>query len=68
MATPRPLLPDVQIDAHQHYWDPRRNDYFWMTPGGRFDRVYAPADLKPSLSRNGIDGTGKANTVLPLVK
>ncbi len=45
------------IDAHQHYWDPRRNDYFWMTPGGQFDRVYAPADLKPSLSRNGIDGT-----------
>ena len=45
------------IDAHQHYWDPHRNDYFWMTPGGQLDRVFAPKDLRPCLERNGVDGT-----------
>lgn len=45
------------IDAHQHYWDPARGDYFWMVPGGKLDRVFAPNDLRPSLARNGIGGT-----------
>jgi L-fuconolactonase len=45
------------IDAHQHYWDPHRHDYFWMTPGGQLDRVYAPKDLKPTLRQNGVAGT-----------
>ena len=45
------------IDAHQHYWDPARGDYFWMVPGGKLDRVFSPADLRPSLRRNGIGGT-----------
>ena len=45
------------IDAHQHYWDPARGDYFWMVPGGKLDRVFAPADLRPSLARNGVGGT-----------
>ena len=45
------------IDAHQHYWDPHRHDYFWMTPGGQLDRVFAPKDLKPSLRHNGVAGT-----------
>ena len=47
----------ISIDAHQHYWDPARGDYFWMVPGGKLDRVFAPADLRPSLRRNGIGGT-----------
>lgn len=46
-----------RIDAHQHYWDPVRGDYYWMTPGGKFDRTYGPGDLKPSLVRNGVAGT-----------
>ncbi len=45
------------IDAHQHYWDPARGDYFWMVPGGKLDRVYAPSDLRPSLERNHVGGT-----------
>lgn len=45
------------IDAHQHYWDPLRGDYFWMTPGGKLDRVFGPEDLKPLLLRNGVAGT-----------
>ncbi len=47
----------LSIDAHQHYWDPARGDYFWMVPGGKLDRVFAPSDLRPSLRRNGIGGT-----------
>ena len=47
----------LSIDAHQHYWDPGRADYFWMTPGGKFDRVFGPSDLRPSLARNGVGGT-----------
>ncbi len=49
--------PSSRIDAHQHYWDPARGDYFWMTPGGALDRVFGPSDLRPSLVRNGVGGT-----------
>ena len=45
------------IDAHQHYWDPARGDYFWMTSGSSLDRVFAPEDLLPSLKRSGIVGS-----------
>ncbi len=47
----------LSIDAHQHYWDPARGDYFWMVPGGKLDRVFGPSDLRPSLARNRIGGT-----------
>ncbi|WP_245504132.1 amidohydrolase family protein [Lichenihabitans psoromatis] len=47
----------LRIDAHQHYWDPARGDYFWMVPGGKLDRVFAPSDLRPCLARNKIGGT-----------
>jgi L-fuconolactonase len=37
-----------RIDAHQHYWDPSRGDYGWLTPQlpGLY-RVHEPRDLKP---------------------
>jgi L-fuconolactonase len=36
------------IDAHQHYWDPARGDYEWLTPDLKtLYRPFAPADLKP---------------------
>jgi L-fuconolactonase len=47
----------LRIDAHQHYWDPARGDYFWMVPGGKLDRVFAPSDLRPCLARNNVGGT-----------
>src|ERR1700733_9791693 len=36
------------IDAHQHFWDPSRGDYGWLTPelGGLY-REFGPDDLKP---------------------
>lgn len=48
----------MRIDAHQHYWNPARGDYFWMPPGDPLlDRPYLPADLAPELARHGIGGT-----------
>ncbi len=41
------------IDSHQHFWDPALFEYFWMTPGV-LNRVFLPADLKPSLDKIGI--------------
>lgn len=46
-----------RIDAHQHYWDPARGDYFWMEPESRLHRIYGPTDLEPFLRRHRIDGT-----------
>jgi L-fuconolactonase len=46
-----------RIDAHQHFWDPERGDYFWMEPESRLHRVFGPHDLQPSLAKHGIDGT-----------
>ena len=48
----------MRIDAHHHYWEPRRGDYHWMDAGDPIlDRRYGPADLAPSLERNGIEAT-----------
>ena len=48
----------MQIDAHQHYWNPARGDYDWMPKGDPIlDRAYGPADLSPDLARHGITHT-----------
>ena len=48
----------LSIDAHQHYWNPARGDYFWMPPDDPvLTRPYGPADLAPMLARHGIDRT-----------
>jgi L-fuconolactonase len=37
-----------RIDAHQHFWDPSRGDYGWLTPELQtLYRVFGPEDLKP---------------------
>jgi L-fuconolactonase len=43
------------VDAHQHFWDPERADYPWMTDELR--RRYGPEDLEPVLRAHGVDGT-----------
>ncbi|MFQ5624433.1 MAG: amidohydrolase family protein [Paracoccaceae bacterium] len=46
------------IDAHQHYWDPKRGDYDWMPMDNPIlARKYTPADLAPSLDTHGISKT-----------
>ena len=48
----------MKIDAHQHFWQPRRGDYDWMPQDNTtLNRAYAPSDLAPILDKHGIDGT-----------
>ncbi|MDE1181989.1 amidohydrolase family protein [Paraburkholderia sp.] len=48
----------MQIDAHQHYWDPARGDYGWLTPELRpLYRTFGPADLEPLRTRAGVERT-----------
>jgi len=43
------------IDSHQHFWQPSRFDYPWMTEA--LSRDYLPADLAPILKQNNIEKT-----------
>ena len=43
------------VDAHQHFWDPARAEYPWMTDELR--RRYGPDDLEPELRAHGVTGT-----------
>jgi L-fuconolactonase len=48
----------VVIDSHQHFWDPARFDYPWMT--GEVEplrRAFGPADLAPLLAERGVSET-----------
>ena len=46
------------IDAHQHYWEPKRGDYVWMPMDNpTLARRYSPADLAPHLAAHGIART-----------
>ncbi len=46
------------IDAHQHYWNPKRGDYDWMPMDNPIlARTYFPGDLIPALDRHGITQT-----------
>ncbi len=47
------------IDAHQHYWNPARGDYFWMVGEAMrpITRTIMPKDLAPHLARHGIAKT-----------
>jgi L-fuconolactonase len=48
----------MRIDAHQHYWNPQRGDYGWLTPAlVTLYREFGPADLAPSRELAGIDRT-----------
>jgi L-fuconolactonase len=48
----------MQIDAHQHYWDPARGDYGWLTPDlDALYRTFGPADLAPLRERADVQRT-----------
>ncbi len=48
----------MQIDAHQHFWQPARGDYGWMPKDDPIlSRPYGPADLWPQLQAAGVEGT-----------
>lgn len=46
------------IDAHQHFWDPRRAGYPWMTGAkAGLRRPFGPDDLRPALRTCGVEST-----------
>jgi L-fuconolactonase len=48
----------VEIDAHQHYWEPKRGDYDWMPQDDPIlARRYLPADLAANLAKHGVART-----------
>jgi L-fucono-1,5-lactonase len=48
----------VIVDAHQHFWDPARADYPWMTDEvAQLRRRFGPDDLEPDLQAHGVRGT-----------
>jgi L-fuconolactonase len=48
----------VTIDSHQHFWDPARADYPWMTDEvAPLRRRFSPEDLEPLLREHGVSGT-----------
>jgi len=53
------------VDAHHHFWDPTRRDYYWM--GGdelaSIRKPIGPEDLRPLLVQNKVDRTVIVQTV-----
>ncbi len=48
----------MQIDAHQHFWQPLRGDYGWMAQDDPIlTRLYDTSHLAPVLAAHGINGT-----------
>jgi L-fuconolactonase len=48
----------VIVDAHHHFWDPRRADYPWLTDElATIRRAFGPADLAPELEAAGVEAT-----------
>ena len=46
------------IDAHQHFWDPGKGDYPWMSgEAASLKRIYSPADLRSELEATGVAAT-----------
>ncbi|MEU8489425.1 amidohydrolase family protein [Streptomyces sp. NPDC048641] len=60
----------VRIDAHQHFWDPKRFHYPWMEDAALdpVRRPFSPDDLAPELAARGIDGTVLVQTVSDLTE
>ena len=48
----------MQIDAHQHFWNPARGDYGWMPKDDPvMSQIYMPLDLAPEIAVAGVDAT-----------
>lgn len=48
----------MRIDAHQHFWNPKRGDYDWMPQDNdTLFRSYAPSDLERTLQSHSLDGS-----------
>ncbi|WP_460448267.1 amidohydrolase family protein [Alsobacter sp. SYSU BS001988] len=48
----------LRIDAHQHFWNPARGDYGWLTPELQtLYRPFSPDDLELLIEEAGVGGT-----------
>ena len=49
----------MMIDAHHHFWNPARGDYFWMVGEGLapIAKVIGPKEFEPHLAKAGITKT-----------
>ena len=48
----------LRLDAHQHFWRYNPAEHVWMTDAmAALKRDFLPADLKPLLAANGLDGS-----------
>lgn len=46
------------VDSHQHFWDPGEQDLpDWFVESAVLGRAYRPEDLRPELSKAGVDAT-----------
>jgi L-fuconolactonase len=52
------------VDAHHHFWDPTRRDYYWMSSEvDAIRRPFGPEDLRPLLAASGVDRTVVVQTI-----
>lgn len=50
------------VDSHQHFWDPDRREYPWLTEP-QIRRRFGPEHLAPQLTKAGVDRTVLIQTV-----
>lgn len=51
-------MPISIIDAHQHFWNPERGEYGWLSgPYAPLRRVFTPDDLQPELVKASVGAT-----------
>ena len=55
----------MRIDAHHHFWDPGKRDYYWMhgPAMAAIRRLMGPEDMRPLLAAARITGTVTVQTV-----
>jgi L-fuconolactonase len=55
----------IVVDAHHHFWEPGRYDYYWMAGDalGPIRRPFTADDLRPELAATGVDATVLVQTV-----
>jgi L-fuconolactonase len=58
------------VDAHHHFWEPARHDYYWLAGAGLdpIRRSFGPSDLRPLLASAGVDYTVLVQTVPSVVE
>jgi predicted TIM-barrel fold metal-dependent hydrolase len=59
-------MSDPVVDSHQHFWDPTRADYPWLTDElARIRRPFGPSDLEPLSTTKQIPGGCSATMSRP---